>query len=185
MALAEGGLTTVEVTLSTPGVFSAVERLSREGLHVGVGTITDAVAVDAAADAGAGFVVSFTSPRGFVAAAVARHVLAIPGAMTPSEAHSAAAAGASLVKLFPARVLGPEIVSDLRPLVEGVRFVATGGIPLTGEGVGSWMRAGAAAIGIGRALGEVGDVGAREVTRRARHARDLVAEARADYAAPR
>lgn len=178
LALAEGGLKIVELTISTPDVFVAVERLRSEGLCAGVGTVTRPAEVHTAADAGANFVVSFTRPAGFMEAAASRTVLAVPGAMTPTEVHAAVLEGAGVVKLFPARVLGREIIADLRPLMPGVRFIATGGIPLAPASISAWLRSGATAVGIGRALGEVDEVGTTEVTRRARRTVEHIAEAR-------
>ena len=69
--------------MSTPGVEAAIGPLVADGLVVAVGTVQTAADVARLADAGASLVVSFWSPPGFVAAATAAGIPAIPGAFTP------------------------------------------------------------------------------------------------------
>lgn len=175
-ALRAGGLGAVELTMSTPDVFTAVRRLADAGATVGVGTITDPADVARAADAGATFVVSFRNPEGFVRAALDRGLLAIPGALTPSEVHAAYEDGARLVKLFPARLLEPAYLGDLAPLVPGAQYLMSGGIRLDAASLAKWHAAGARAVALGRELGTSGTVGSDEVTKRAKAACALVAE---------
>jgi len=162
--LAAAGAGVIELTHSTPDVEAAVRVLAAEGVVVGVGTIRERAQVAAAARAGARFVVSFAAPPGFVAAARAAGVLPVPGALTPSEIAAAAADGATVVKLFPARLTQPAYLRDLAPLLPGVRFVVTGGI--APEDIAGWLDAGAVAVGVGSGLGTVASVGAEEVARR-------------------
>jgi 2-dehydro-3-deoxyphosphogluconate aldolase/(4S)-4-hydroxy-2-oxoglutarate aldolase len=139
----------VELTRSTPDVESALRELTEEGLLVGVGTIADARYIESAVAAGARFVVSFANPRGFVAAARAAGVPAIPGALTPSEIAAAAASGADAVKIFPASTVSPSYLVSLRPVLPDVKLVVTGGIRATAEDIHPWLSAGALAVGVG------------------------------------
>jgi 2-dehydro-3-deoxyphosphogluconate aldolase/(4S)-4-hydroxy-2-oxoglutarate aldolase len=84
-AAAAAGCRIVEVTMSTPGVEAAIAPLVADGLLVAVGTVRNAADVPRLADAGASLVVSFWRPPGFVAAAGAAGIPAIPGAFTPQE----------------------------------------------------------------------------------------------------
>lgn len=173
-ALHAGGLGCVELTMTTPSVHAAVTTLARRGVVVGVGTITDAQQVEASAAAGASFVVSFCRPDGFVPAARAAGVLPMPGGMTPSEVWAAHAAGARWVKLFPGQTVGSSHLRDLRPLMPDVDFMVTGGVGLSADSLTQWRDAGARAVGVGREFGTAAQVGAAEVTRRARRAVELV-----------
>jgi 2-dehydro-3-deoxyphosphogluconate aldolase/(4S)-4-hydroxy-2-oxoglutarate aldolase len=167
-ACVAGGCRVVELTLSTPEVERAVEALAADDAIVGAGTLTSARQVEALVSAGATFVVSFCRPEGFVAAAHALDVPAIPGAQTPSEIQACVADGADAVKLFPARLLTPSYLREVRPLFPGVPMIATGGLAATAESVGPWLEAGALAVGVGSDVGTAASVGADEVTRRCR-----------------
>jgi 2-dehydro-3-deoxyphosphogluconate aldolase/(4S)-4-hydroxy-2-oxoglutarate aldolase len=171
-AAAAGGFELVELTMSTPGVLGAVSALVEEGLVVGVGTIRDPGEVGPAVTAGASFAVSFWNPPGFVAAAEAAGVPAIPGALTPGEVAAAQRDGAAAVKLFPASVVEPDYVAALLTLLPSLRLVVTGGIAATPEAARPWLKAGALAVGLGSALGTAASVGAAEVERRCRAALD-------------
>jgi 2-dehydro-3-deoxyphosphogluconate aldolase/(4S)-4-hydroxy-2-oxoglutarate aldolase len=167
-AAAAAGCAVVELTMSTRNVEAAIAPLVEEGLVVAVGTVRDAADVARLAAAGASLVVSFWNPPGFVAAATAAGIPAIPGGFTASELAAAAADGAAAVKLFPASPAGPEYLGALRPLLPEVRLLVTGGIEP--DGVRPWLDAGALAVGLGSKLGTVGTVGAAEVERRCRAA---------------
>jgi 2-dehydro-3-deoxyphosphogluconate aldolase/(4S)-4-hydroxy-2-oxoglutarate aldolase len=166
-ACAKAGMTVVELTRSTPGVDDAVRVLTDEGLVVGVGTVTEVREVHEGAKAGASFIVSFASLPEVVTAAREQGLTAIPGAMTPTEVWRCLQTGAEAVKLFPARLLGPPYLRDLRAVLPELRVIVTGGIGADSE-VCDWLAAGALAVGIGSAIGCVRSDGAAEVTQRAR-----------------
>jgi 2-dehydro-3-deoxyphosphogluconate aldolase / (4S)-4-hydroxy-2-oxoglutarate aldolase len=160
-ALAEGGVTAIEVTFSVPDAPSAIAELaSDESLLVGAGTVLSGDQVDAAVVAGAGFVVSQNLDEQVLDAAESRGVPALPGVFTPTEV-ARAARRCSLVKLFPASLGGPALLGALREPFPGLAFVPTGGV--TADGIGDWLRAGAVAVGAGgdlcpREAIEAGDV---------------------------
>ena len=94
-------------------------------------------------------------------------VLAMPGAMTPTEILTALDAGADIVKIFPAEVFGPRYIKALRAPLPHAPLMPTGGV--TVENLPEWFANGALAVGIGSSLtgpAETGDYGA--VTERAR-----------------
>lgn len=144
--LVAGGIRVVEVTLDSDDALRTIERLrSREGLTVLAGTVRTEADVDRAAAAGAE---ACASPA-FVAAMVARclelGVAPIPGTFTASEVEAAWTAGAPLVKLFPASVVGPGYVRALLAPLMDVPLVVTGGItPANADG---FLAAGAVAVG--------------------------------------
>jgi 2-dehydro-3-deoxyphosphogluconate aldolase / (4S)-4-hydroxy-2-oxoglutarate aldolase len=167
-AAAATGCRIVEVTMSTPGVEAAIAPLVADGLLVAVGTVRNAADVPRLADAGASLVVSFWRPPGFVAAAGAAGIPAIPGAFTPQELAEALGEGAAAVKLFPASLAEPAYLLALKPLLPELKLLVTGGIEP--EGVRPWLDAGALAVGLGSKLGTAASVGAEEVERRCRAA---------------
>ena len=117
---------------------------------MGAGTIRSIGQAHAFAEAGAAFLVSPGVSVDVVRMAVERRVPAVPGALTPTEISTAMDAGATAVKLFPARLGGPEYLRALRGPFADVAFVPTGGIEI--DEVRSWLDAGATAIGLGSAL---------------------------------
>jgi 2-dehydro-3-deoxyphosphogluconate aldolase/(4S)-4-hydroxy-2-oxoglutarate aldolase len=132
-ALADGGLTTVEVTLRTPTALESVRRVRAElpRVQCGVGTLRTGEQVKAAVDAGAQFLVSPGSTPDLLDAMTASGLLSLPGAATPSEAMRLADQGFSLQKLFPAEALGGvAFLSALAAPLPDVAFCATGGITL-------------------------------------------------------
>lgn len=167
LACRVGGADVVELTYSTPGVLEAVRALSEAGMDVGVGTVRTTAQVQDAVAAGASFVVSFYRPAGFLAAAAEAGVLAIPGALTPQEVSDALDDGAQAVKVFPARLVPPAYLSDLRAVLGPVPILATGGIAADRAGIEPWLAAGAWCVGVGGQLGTVANDGADLVTQRA------------------
>ncbi len=92
---------------------------------------------------------SSAAPRSSLRAA-ALGIPAIPGALTPSEVEHAWAAGAALVKLFPASLGGPRYVRDLLAPLADVPLLVTGGVDA--GNARAFLDAGAVAVGIGSAL---------------------------------
>jgi 2-dehydro-3-deoxyphosphogluconate aldolase/(4S)-4-hydroxy-2-oxoglutarate aldolase len=158
-ALLEGGITALEFTLTNPQALDAVRQVKAafpalvEGQAViGAGTVRDAEAAHAAVEAGAQFIVSPHSDLDTIRACQEHGVAAVPGALTPTEIVTAWEAGASAVKVFPARPFGPTYVKDvLAPLPE-LKLVPTGGVDL--ENTGAYIEHGAFALGIGSNLVE-------------------------------
>jgi 2-dehydro-3-deoxyphosphogluconate aldolase/(4S)-4-hydroxy-2-oxoglutarate aldolase len=168
-ACAAAGMGVVELTHSTPELESALRELRDDpDLIFGVGTVTEPEQVRASVELGARFIVSFGFDPRVVETALELGVDVIPGALTPTEVALCRAAGASAVKLFPARLIRPAYLADLRAVMPGVELVVTGGIAATPEAIRPWLDAGALAIGVGSALGTAGVDGREEVERRCR-----------------
>lgn len=129
-ALVAGGLPIAEITLRTPSAMAVLARMAESpDLIVGAGTVLDVAQVEAAADAGARFIVS----PGFDAEVVRRSqeldLLCIPGVATATEVQAARRAGLELLKFFPAGSLGgPGALRALAGPFRQIRFVPTGGI---------------------------------------------------------
>jgi 2-dehydro-3-deoxyphosphogluconate aldolase/(4S)-4-hydroxy-2-oxoglutarate aldolase len=150
LALAEGGVSAIEVTFSVPDAPAAIAELANdESLLIGAGTVLSADQVDAAVRAGARFVVSPNLDEQVLDAAADSGVPAVPGVLTPTEV-ARAARRCSLLKLFPASLGGPAFLAALSEPFPGVGFVPTGGV--TADNLADWLRAGAVAVGAGGAL---------------------------------
>lgn len=151
--LMEAGITTIEITLTTPGAIGLIHDLAANpALLVGAGTVPDAAAARACLDAGARFLVTpWTDPA---VCAVARRAGAamLPGAFTPTEVRAALAAGADAVKIFPASSGGPGHLKALRSVFPGVTFCPTGGVDP--RNLADWFAAGAAFVGMGGKLAD-------------------------------
>jgi 2-dehydro-3-deoxyphosphogluconate aldolase/(4S)-4-hydroxy-2-oxoglutarate aldolase len=146
--LVAGGVTTIEVTLDSPGALVSITALAtRAAVVTGAGTVLDLAAAHRAIDAGAAFLVAPHLDAAVVEAAAARGVAMLPGALTPTEVVAAWTAGAAAVKLFPACPLGPAYLAALRAPLAHVPLVPTGGID-DGNAAG-FLAAGAAALGVG------------------------------------
>lgn len=150
-ALVRGGCRLVEVTFTTPRAEAAIARLAADGVTVGAGTVLDAATAARALDAGAAFLVSPHLAPDVLATAQARGVLAIPGALTPTEIVRARQAGSEVVKIFPAEsVGGPRYLRLVGDPLPGIRFFPTGGVTL--ENARDYLAAGAIAVGVASAL---------------------------------
>jgi 2-dehydro-3-deoxyphosphogluconate aldolase/(4S)-4-hydroxy-2-oxoglutarate aldolase len=177
-ALVRGGVRAIEITLNEPEAeaLSAIEALASRavdlGALVGAGTILSIESAERALTAGARFLVSPHDDPELVTWAAARGVPVFPGAFSPTEIVAAWRAGASAVKLFPAVVLGPDFLVQLRGPLPGIPIVPTGGVRL--ETAADWLRAGAVALGMGGWLIGEGDPDA--VADRARRLRVVIDE---------
>jgi len=152
-ALVEGGVRILEVTMTVPGAVDLIGNLSvslPRGLLLGAGTVLDAETATRVIDAGAAFVVSPVFKRELIERSHQRDVVAMPGCFSPTEILAAWEAGADFVKLFPATALGPTFFKDVKAPLPMVKLIPTGGVTL--DNAGDWIRAGAAAVGVGTAL---------------------------------
>lgn len=184
-ALHAGGVAAIELTMTTPDALAIIEEIVRwmgDALLVGAGSVLGADAARRAIEAGAGYVVSPVFEPAVVAEAHRQGVPAMPGAFTPTEILAAHAAGADLVKVFPADPLGPAFIRGVLAPMPFLRLMPTGGV--TPANVGEWLGAGARAVGLGSALVDpklvdAGDFAA--ITARARAVTAQVGAARAAH----
>jgi 2-dehydro-3-deoxyphosphogluconate aldolase/(4S)-4-hydroxy-2-oxoglutarate aldolase len=178
-ALAAGGLKLLEFTFSGEGAAQAIAsaRASlRDEIHVGAGTVLTPTQVKQAAAAGASFIVTPVVDLQVIAACQEYRLPILCGAFTPTEITTALEAGVSLIKLFPARIGGPQYVRDLLGPFPNLRLVPTGGV--SPENAHSYLEAGAVAVAMGGSLVRASDVTNRnfsEITRRTQNCVQSVA----------
>jgi 2-dehydro-3-deoxyphosphogluconate aldolase/(4S)-4-hydroxy-2-oxoglutarate aldolase len=152
-AIAHGGISIVEITMTVPGAIDVIEQLAKNaaGVLVGAGTVVSAESAQKCIDAGARFLVSPGFNAAAVAAARDRGVLMMAGALTPTEVMAAWEAGADFIKVFPCGNMGgPKYIQALKGPFPQVPMVPTGGVNL--ETAADYIRAGAAALGVGGEL---------------------------------
>jgi 2-dehydro-3-deoxyphosphogluconate aldolase/(4S)-4-hydroxy-2-oxoglutarate aldolase len=152
-ALAEGGVSVAEVTLTVPNALDVIRAARRDlgdRVLLGAGTVLDAETARAAILAGAEFVVSPTLNLDVIRLCRRYDKLVFPGAFTPTEILAAWEAGADVVKVFPADVLGPAFFKAMRGPLPQVRLMPTGGVDL--NTAGDFLRAGACCLGVGSQL---------------------------------
>jgi 2-dehydro-3-deoxyphosphogluconate aldolase/(4S)-4-hydroxy-2-oxoglutarate aldolase len=142
----ELGTPVVEVTMHVPDAFAAIRSLRGRGdLTVLAGTVRTAEEARGAIEAGAQAIVSPATIPDVGAVCRERDTPWIPGTLTPSEIEAAWDAGAAMVKLFPARLGGPQYVRDVLAVLSDVPLLVTGGVDAANAA--AFLEAGAVAVG--------------------------------------
>ena len=152
-ALADGGVTVAEVTFTVPGAADVIREARRrlgDRILLGAGTVLDPETARIALLAGAEFVVSPTVNLDVVRLCRRYDKLVMPGAFTPTEILAAWEAGADVVKVFPADVLGTGFFKAMRGPLPQVKLMPTGGVNLATAA--KFLRAGAVCLGVGSEL---------------------------------
>lgn len=183
-AVAEGGVHCIEVTMTTPGALACLEatakKLAGADALLGVGTVLDAETCRMAILAGAEYVVTPTLSLPVIQMARRYGKPIMSGAFTPTEILTAWENGSDFVKVFPASVGGPDYIKAVKAPLPQIPLVPTGGVEV--GNVGEFLKAGAAALGVGGNLVSKKLVQARDfagITRNARAFADAVKAARA------
>jgi len=163
--LVEEGILSLELTLTTPGLFDALPELVDRyagAADVGVGTILTEAEAQRAMDAGAQYLVTPTMNLPVIKLTLERQIPGFPGGLTPTELAAGWAAGATAVKIFPAQTVGAGYLKHLRGPFPDLEAIPSGGVDL--EATREWLDAGAVAVSIGGPLlGDAlkgGDLGA-------------------------
>ena len=153
-AICTGGISIIEVTMTVPNAPAMIQELVRQygtSVLTGAGTVTTAKQAEICLDAGAQFLVSPGLSVPVLQTAARRGILAIPGALTPTEVMSALEAGAKLIKIFPCGSAGgPKHIRALRAPFPDTRLIPTGGVNL--GNAAEYFAAGSFALGVGADL---------------------------------
>lgn len=152
-ALAEGGVTVAEVTFTVPNAIDVIREAKRQlgdRVLLGAGTVLDPETARAAFLAGAEFVVAPSLNLDVIRLCRRYDKLVMPGAFTPTEIVTAWEAGADVVKVFPADVVGPAFFKAMRGPLPQVKLMPTGGVDLTTAA--EFLKAGAVCLGVGSQL---------------------------------
>src|SRR6266404_6783066 len=154
-ALADGGVSVVEITMSVPNALDVLKQVRQalgDRLLLGAGTVLDAETARAVLLAGAEYVVAPTLNLDVIRLCRRYAKLVMPGAFTPTEILTAWEAGADIVKVFPADVVGPAFFKAVRAPLPQIRLMPTGGVNL--ETAADFLKAGACCLGVGAQLVE-------------------------------
>ncbi len=179
-AMVEGGITGVEITMTSPGAIEAIYEASKvlKGKAIiGAGSVLDPETARAAMLAGADFIVSPVLNLDVIELCKRYGKIVIPGAFSPTEILTAWQAGADVVKVFPATRLGPSFIKDIRGPLPQVRLTPTGGVNI--DNLGDFLKAGAVFVGVGSALVSKKDVAEQNWSALAKRAEDYVKAAKA------
>jgi 2-dehydro-3-deoxyphosphogluconate aldolase/(4S)-4-hydroxy-2-oxoglutarate aldolase len=152
-AVAGGGIPIVEITMTVPGAMEVIAHLVKHHpkMIVGAGTVLDLETAKKCADAGAHFLTAPGFDCDITSFAVQQDIVAMPGALTPTEVVTAWRAGADFVKVFPAAQVGGEAyVRALNRSLPQIALIASGGV--NQKNAEAFILAGATAIGVGTQL---------------------------------
>jgi len=153
-AVCAGGIPIVEITMTVPDATSVIVGVARHfgnSVLVGAGTVTTVEQAGLCIDAGAEFIVSPGLSLPVLSVAQASGILAIPGALTPTELMNAHSSGARLVKIFPCgNVGGPKYLRSLKAPFPKAALIPTGGV--NAANAAEFIAAGAFALGVGADL---------------------------------
>lgn len=151
-ALAAGGLTSIELTMTTPGAIRMLEKAVAEipDFLFGLGTVLDAETARIGILSGARFIVTPSVRLDVIAVCKRYSVPVFCGALTPTEILTVWEAGADAAKVFPAEFFGPNYIKAVKAPLPQVELVPTGGV--NENNVGEFLKAGAFAVAAGSSL---------------------------------
>ena len=169
-ALTDGGINIVEIVIDTPDMVRVIEDITKQNtkpLIMAGGIITQRQA-QIAINAGVDVIVSPVFQMNLVRLCKSQKIPLIMTATTPNEAYSAWKARTQLIKISPAHPMGgAEYIEDILRPMKFINIIAAGSIKI--DDIPSYLKAGAKAVGIGRALYKDADY--NEITRRSKLAK--------------
>ena len=152
-AYLKAGMTTIEITMNTPQaeeqIALAVDQFG-DRLNIGAGTVRNIDEMEGALDAGASFVVTPNVDQEVITSCKHQEIPIFAGAFTPTEIYQAHQYGATMIKVFPASVLGPDYLKNVKGPLDTIELIATGGV--TVQNMGAYLNAGAFGLGIGNTM---------------------------------
>ena len=180
-AIAAGGITTIEITMTVPGAVELMTKLSgREDLLIGAGSVLDPETARECIAAGAQFIVSPATNLDTILYCNETEIVVMPGALTPTEIANAWDAGADFVKVFPADSMGgAKYLKSLKAPLPDIKLIPTGGV--SQSTAADFIKAGAEAVGVGADLVDLKAIRegrAEDITNTAKKYLEIVREAR-------
>ncbi len=149
----ESGLETLEITMNSEnalGLIARAKKVAANRMTIGAGTVMDIDSMQTAQAAGASFAVLPTLVPEVVKYCLQNKIPVFPGALTPQEIYNAWRAGATMVKVFPARTVGPEYFREIKGPFKDIELLACGGV--TPDNMRSYFYNGANAITFGASV---------------------------------
>jgi 2-dehydro-3-deoxyphosphogluconate aldolase/(4S)-4-hydroxy-2-oxoglutarate aldolase len=158
-ACVRGGAQTIEFTnrgeLAYPVFTELVRHFAKADPSVilGVGSVIDAPTAALFIAAGANFIVGPSLHPEISRLCNRRKILYLPGCATENEIAAAEELGAEICKVFPGEAAGgPSFISAVMAPCPWHRLLPTGGVDATEASIREWIKAGAAAVGLGSKL---------------------------------
>ena len=152
-ALIKGGVSGIELTMTTPNAMKVLADVRREfgdKVLVGMGTVLDAKTAQTAIEAGAEFIITPVLKPEVIAYCNRAGKLIFSGSYSPTEAQTAYELGADFINIFPADGLGPKYIQAIRGPLPHLKIVPTGGVDV--NTAGSFIKAGCVAVAAGSSL---------------------------------
>ncbi len=147
------GIPVAEITMTVPGGIDVIRTLVQgfPEMAVGAGTVLDTETAKRCIDAGATFITSTGLVASVIETTLSADVVCIPGALTPTEVIACWHAGAHFVKIYPVASVGGDLyIRSLKLPLPQIKFIAAGGV--NQQNAANFIRAGAAALGVGMEL---------------------------------
>ncbi|MEM6320949.1 MAG: bifunctional 4-hydroxy-2-oxoglutarate aldolase/2-dehydro-3-deoxy-phosphogluconate aldolase [Bacteroidota bacterium] len=151
----QAGFKNIEITMNTPDVLSIITAIVEQyggRLNIGAGTVLTKSQVDKVLSVGGQFIVSPVVDVDIIRYCKDNKIPIFPGAYSPTEIYQAWTAGAKMVKVFPARNLGPAYIKDVLAPLDDIALLPTGGVTL--NNLSEYVDAGAKGFGMGGLLFE-------------------------------
>ena len=168
-ALIETGFTAIEIPLNSPEPFRSIKiaaKMAPADCLIGAGTVLTIEDVDRLDGAGGKLLVTPNVEPAIISRARDKGMVTMPGVFTATEALSAARAGATGLKFFPAGALGASGISAIRAVLPPELVIAAvGGV--SDKNFADYTKAGILAFGLGTSLYKPG-MTAAEVAERAK-----------------
>jgi 2-dehydro-3-deoxyphosphogluconate aldolase/(4S)-4-hydroxy-2-oxoglutarate aldolase len=181
-AIAAGGISTIEITMTVPNAIELIGTLSstRDNLLIGAGSVLDPETARECIAAGAQFIVSPATNFDTILYCNETEIVVMPGALTPTEIVNAWDGGADFVKVFPADSMGgAKYLRSVKAPLPDIKLIPTGGV--NQSTAAEFIKAGAEAIGVGADLVDlvaIREGRAEDVTSAAGKYLEIVREAR-------
>lgn len=152
-AASSSGLYAIEITMNTQDAGKLIKQACKTAggrIAVGAGTVLDKKALKVALDAGASFIVTPVLIDDVTKYCVKNGIPIFPGAFSPQEIYMAWESGATMVKVFPAGMLGPRYFREIRGPFNDIELLACGGV--TVDNLKDYFSNGAAAAAFGGSI---------------------------------
>lgn len=147
------GLETIEITMNTKAAASLIKKAanySREEITIGAGTVLNIEGLKSVLDSGATFIVTPVLVDEVMKYCVKNKIPVFPGALTPLEIYNSWKAGATMVKVFPAKFFGPAYFKEIKGPFNDIELLACAGV--TAENMNEYFSSGAGAVSFGASV---------------------------------
>ena len=152
-AVVSAGLETLEITMNTvdaPELIRKAKKACAGRLALGAGTVLTMQDLKSALQSGASFIVMPVLLKDIVEYCVNNKIPVFPGALTPQEIYQAHEAGATMVKVFPAKLFGPEYFRELKGPFNNIKLLACSGV--NPDNLKDYFASGASAVSFGASV---------------------------------